>query len=94
MWSVAVRVLIPAMATSLMFAAPASADSAGYLQALVPTYNLVSPQQLLSEGAKVCSAIDSGMNATDAVQMVQKDLGVSIPASGDIVSAAVVHLGC
>jgi hypothetical protein len=26
--------------------------------------------------------------------MVQKDLGVSIPASGDIVSAAVVHLGC
>jgi hypothetical protein len=54
----------------------------------------VSPQQLLSEGAKVCSAIDSGMNATNAVQMVQKDLGVSIPASGDIVSAAVVHLGC
>lgn len=94
MWSIALRVLIPAMAPSLMFAAPASADSTSYLQALVPTYNSVSAQQLLSEGAKVCGAIGSGMNATNAVQMVQKDLGVSIPASGDIVSAAVVHLGC
>jgi Protein of unknown function (DUF732) len=82
------------MATSLMFAAPASADSASYLQALVPTYNSVSAQQLLAEGTKVCSAIGSGMNASNAVQMVQDDLGVSIPASGDIVSAAVVHLGC
>ena len=94
MWSIALRALIPAVATSLMFAAPASADSAGFLQALVPTYNSVSPQQLLSEGQKVCSALNSGMNATQAVQMVQDDLGVSIPASGDIVSAAVVHLGC
>jgi hypothetical protein len=34
------------------------------------------------------------MNSTDAVQMVQRDLGVSVPAAGDIVSAAVVHLDC
>jgi len=26
--------------------------------------------------------------------MVQNHLGVSVPAAGDIVSAAVVHLGC
>jgi hypothetical protein len=34
------------------------------------------------------------MNSPQAVQMVQNDLGVSVPAAGDIVSAAVVHLDC
>jgi len=49
---------------------------------------------LLSEGRTVCNAISNGMNSTAALGMVQNDLGVSVSAAGDIVSAAAVHLGC
>jgi hypothetical protein len=94
MWSITARVLIGVAAMSLAFASPAAADSGDYLHALQPTYTSVTTQQLLSEGAKACNAIRSGMNSTQTVLMVQKDLGVSVPAAGDIVSAAVVHLGC
>lgn len=94
MWSNALRVLIAAMVASLAFAAPAAADTGSYLHAVQPTYTNVTAQQLLSEGIRVCSAVRSGMNSSQAVQMVQDDLGVSVPAAGDIVSAAVVHLDC
>ena len=92
------RFVVPALvagtAMSLAFAAPASADTAGYLAALQGFYPTLSSQQLLTEGQKVCSMTRSGRNAADALQMVQKDIGVSVPAAGDIVSAAVVHLDC
>ena len=96
MWSHALRILVAATAAPLVFAAPASADAAGYLHAVQPSYPTptLSAEQLLSEGARVCRAIQSGMNSTQAVQMVQDDLGVSVPNAGDIVSAAVVHLDC
>jgi hypothetical protein len=94
MWSNALRVLIAAMVAFLAFAAPAAADSADYLHAVQPTYTNLTAQQLLSEGMRVCSAVRSGMNSPQAVQMVQDDLGVSVPAAGDIVSAAVIHLDC
>ncbi|HET7664992.1 MAG TPA: DUF732 domain-containing protein [Mycobacterium sp.] len=82
------------MAVSVVFAAPAAADEGGFLQELQERYTSLTPQQLLSEGRAVCSAISNGTNSTAALQMVQKDLGVSVAAAGDIVSAAVVHLGC
>jgi hypothetical protein len=92
------RIVVPALvvgtAMSLAFAAPASADTAGYLAALQPFYPTLSSQQLLTVGYKVCNATRSGTNAADALLMVQKDLGVSAPAAGDIVSAAVVNFGC
>jgi len=94
MWSLTPPVLIMGAAMSLAFAAPAAADEGGYLHALQATYPTVGTQQLLSEGIKICSAIRGGMNSTTAVAMVQRDLGVSVPAAGDIVSAAAVHLGC
>jgi hypothetical protein len=94
MWSNAPRVLIGGAALSIAFAAPATADTGAYLHALQGFYTSLSAQQLLTEGSRVCSAIRGGMNSTDAVQMVQRDLGVSVPAAGDIVSAAVVHLDC
>ena len=81
-------------AVSIVLAAPAAADEGGYLQALQDRYTSLTPQQLLSEGRAVCSAISNGTNATAALQMVQKHLGVSVAVAGDIVSAAVVHLGC
>jgi hypothetical protein len=94
MWSNAVRIVIAGAAMSLAFAPSASADTAGFLHAVVPTYNNVSPQQLLAAGHKACDAIRGGMNSTNAVLLVQNDIGVSIPAAGDVVSAAVVHLDC
>ena len=96
MWSNALRVLTAAIVASLAFAAPAAAeaDNAEYLHAVQPTYTNVTAEQLLSEGMRVCSGIRSGMTSPQAVQMVQDDLGVSVTAAGDIVSAAVVHLDC
>jgi hypothetical protein len=94
MWANALRVLIAAMVASLAFAAPAAAGSGEYLQKVQPFYTNFTAEQLLSEGFRVCSAIGNGMNAPDAVQMVQDDIGASVPAAGEIVSAAVVHLDC
>lgn len=91
---IVLSLLTASTAVSLAFAAPASADAGSYLHALQDTYTSLSTQQLLSEGTKICNAIRGGMNSTNAVMMVQRDLGVSVPAAGDMVSAAVVHLGC
>jgi hypothetical protein len=94
MWSNVLRALFAVVATSLAFAAPASAAEDEYLHALQSSYVFLSPQQLLSEGQKVCNAIRGGMNSTEAISMVVKDLQVSVPAAGNIVAAAVVNLGC
>jgi hypothetical protein len=94
MWSNALRVVIAGAAISLACAPSAAADSAGFLHAVAPTYNNVSPERLLAAGNNACGAIRGGMNSTNAVLQVQKEIGVSAPAAGDIVSAAVVHLGC
>jgi hypothetical protein len=94
MWSNALRVLITTIAASLAFAAPVAADTAEYLHAVQPTYTNFTAEQLLSEGFRVCKAIGSGMTSPQAVQMVVDDLGASITAAGDIVSAAVIHLDC
>jgi hypothetical protein len=91
---VPLRALIAGATMSVAFAAPATADASGYLQALQGRYPSLTAEQLLSEGQRVCGAIGNGMNATDAMVMVQRQLGVSMPAAGDIVSAAVIHLGC
>jgi Protein of unknown function (DUF732) len=94
MWSIALRVVIAGVAVSLACAPPAAADAGAFLHEVQPFYTNFSAEQLLSEGFRVCSALRSGMKAPDAVQMVQNDIGASVPAAGDIVSAAVVHLDC
>jgi hypothetical protein len=87
-------VLLLAAAASMALAAPASADVEEYVRPLATRYVFLTDQQLISEGAKVCDAIRSGVNAADAAIMVRNDLGTSVSAAGEIVSAAVVHLGC
>ena len=94
MRSIVLPILIAGAATSFAFAAPATADSGEYLHALQPFYPTLSADTLLSEGANVCSAIQRGSNSPTAVQMVQDQIGVSVPAADDIVSAAVAHLDC
>jgi hypothetical protein len=89
-----VRVLLGVVATAVAFAAPAAADQDDYLRPLQERFVFLSAQQLLSEGTKVCNAIRSGKTSTDAVIMVRNDLGVSVATAGEIVSGAVVDLGC
>jgi hypothetical protein len=89
-----VGVLLSVGAGAVAFAAPAAAGEDEFVRTMQTSYVFLSEQQLRSEGAKICSVIDSGVPASDAVIMVRNDLGVSISAAGEIVSAAVVQLGC
>ncbi len=74
-------------------AAPAAADESEYLRLVDGKYNL-STQQLLAEGHKVCEATSRGTLSSDAVNMVYRDLGVSVAVASDIVVAARVGFGC
>jgi hypothetical protein len=92
MWSIPLGALAAGAAISLAFASPAGADPGSFLKEVQPFYQNFSVEQLLSEGFRVCSAQSGGMTSSKAVQMVQDDIGASVPAAGDIVAAAVVHL--
>jgi hypothetical protein len=83
-------------ACSLVATAPARADAAEYVRLLDDKYTYLSTQQLLAEGYKVCAAFNrSGMTSSQAVNMVQKDLGgVALAVAVDIVGAAAVGLDC
>jgi hypothetical protein len=94
MCSTVFRLLIAGMAASIAFAAPAGADEGAYLQKLQPEYPFLTAEQLLSAGRTVCSTTTSGVGSATALQVVQKDLRVSVSAAGDIVAAAIVDLGC
>jgi hypothetical protein len=83
-----------ASATALATAAPAQASEESFLHAVQSRFVFLTPQQLLAAGHKVCDAERNGMSSADAGNMVQKDLGVSVSVSVEIVSAAVVNLGC
>jgi uncharacterized protein DUF732 len=75
-------------------AVPAAAGESEYLRRLQDRFTFLSTQQLLGEGHKVCSALDHGALSSSTVDMVSKDLAVSLSVAGDIVSAAAVELGC
>jgi hypothetical protein len=89
-----VGALIAAFAAAVAFAAPAAADADEFVRTMQIRYAFLSEEQLLSAGAKACNLIGSGAPAADAVIMVRNDLGVSVSAAGEIVSSAVVDLGC
>jgi hypothetical protein len=96
------RVLIAVVLTAPAFAvmaaqSPAKASESDYLAAVQPRFTFLTAQQLLAEGHKVCAAIGhtgNGMISPDAVNMVYKDLSVSMAVAGDLVAAAVVYLPC
>jgi hypothetical protein len=89
-----VRVLAAVIAAAVAFAAPATASEDEFVRTLQTRYVFLSEQQLRSEGAKVCGALGGGVPASDVVIMVSNDLETSISAAGEIVSAAVLQLGC
>ena len=88
----ALGALSAAAATGL--AAPATADSGTYLDALQPRYTSMSASQLTSAGNSVCSATGSGMPASDIVPALVKSYGMSNSAAYEITIAAINHLGC
>lgn len=85
---------IVAAATAVAVAAPAAADESEFVRKLQEQYVFLSAEQLIAAGNKVCAAARSGVPASDSVMMVRNDLGISVPAAGDVVSLAVVELGC
>jgi hypothetical protein len=89
-----IGVLIAAAATAVAFAAPAAADQSEFVRKLQQQYVFLTVEQLITAGHKVCAAARSGVPASDSVMMVRDYLGVSVPAAGDIVSLAVIELGC
>ncbi|ULE34662.1 DUF732 domain-containing protein [Mycobacterium sp. IDR2000157661] len=90
LWLAAAALAASALAT----ASPATAQDADYLWLLQDRYRFLTPEQLLSEGYKVCAVIEQGVGSRYAAEMVQQDLGVSPGGAMDIVSAATVELGC
>ena len=89
-----VGILLALVGGAVASAAPAAASEDDFVRELQTTYAFLSDQQLRTEGAKICSVLGGGTPASDAVAMVREDLGVSVSAAGEIVSAAVVQLGC
>lgn len=86
--------LILTAAAAIASAAPAAADQAEYVRKLQEQYVFLSADQLISTGHRVCADAARGVPAADTVMRVRDDLGVSVPAAGDIVSMAIVELGC
>ena len=87
-------VVATGLASAVIAAAPAAATESEYLRQLEPKYPFLSRQQLLDEAYRVCQAVDSGMISSDAATMVQKDSSASVALSVDLVSTAIVQLGC
>ncbi len=74
-------------------AAPTTASTDDYLK-LRESYPSLSAQQLLAEGARVCSLAKQTVPSPTAVNMVMQDLGVSVDEALSIVSAAILDLDC
>jgi len=90
----ALGVLFAVGATLIGLAAPATADTASYLQSVGPTYAYMSESQLLSAGHQACATARSGMPASDNTIKVSKDMGISTSAAYNIVVNSINHLGC
>ena len=86
--------LMAVAAAAVAFAAPASADQAEFIRKIQSQYVFLTTDQLISIGHKICAAARSGVPASDNVMMVRDELGMSVPGAGDVVSIAVVELGC
>lgn len=83
-------------AAALGFAAPASADEAGYLK-LRDRLAFLTDEQLLSAGDMVCRATRSGVPASEIVDIVLAELqpyGVTVSSATVIITTAVAELGC
>jgi hypothetical protein len=90
----ALGLFVLAVGVVIGVAPPAAADESEYLRQVQPKLAFLSTQQLLTEGYKVCRFVNVGRASSDAVPMVVKDLGVSVPAAVYIVAPAIEELDC
>lgn len=82
-----------AAAVAAIVSAPgAAASEDGYLHGLQDRYRFLTPQQLLTEGYRVCAVTDAGTLSPDAAAMVMRDLEVNVGVAMDVVSGAVINL--
>ena len=93
------RRLLAAAATAACAAlfvetAPAAADSAGFLSVLEPRHTSWTSQELLTAGHTACSMINRGTPASVVTDHLDREMGFGVALAFDIVSAAVIHLGC
>jgi hypothetical protein len=72
----------------------AAADENGYLDELSPRLAYLTPQQLRTEGYKVCRYVGVGRPTADAIPVVMNDLGITVAASMDIISTSLRELDC
>ncbi|WP_157897690.1 DUF732 domain-containing protein [Mycolicibacterium rutilum] len=79
---------------ALALAAPAVADEADFVRKMHDQLVFLTPDEILAAGYRVCAAARSGVPASDSVVTVSDELGISVPSAGDLVSLAVVELGC
>lgn len=78
---------------ALLLAAPAAADEAGLLK-LREQFVFITPDQLLTEGRRVCQSTAQGRGGSEIVGMVRRDLGVSSAVATEIVITAITELDC
>jgi hypothetical protein len=83
-----------AAAALVTLAAPAGADTAAFLDGLEPVYTSLTRDQLLNAGSISCAILDAGQPAPVAVETLYRQMGIALATGNDIVSAAVLHLGC
>jgi hypothetical protein len=91
---VPIAVIAITSASAGIAAAPAQADQGEYLEKLQPLYVYLTPQQLLTEGQRVCAVKNAGADSMAAIDMVVNDFSVSVATAADIVSTAVAKLDC
>ncbi len=75
-------------------AAPAAADTASFLSVLEDRHTSWTSQELLAAGNTACSMIERGTPASVVTDHLDRERGFGVALAFDIVSAAVVHLGC
>jgi hypothetical protein len=81
--------VLSALVGAAILAAPsAAADEVEYLHKLQDKYAFLTPQQLLAEGNRVCTAEQAGALAPDRTTMVINDLTVGVNVALEVVSAA------
>jgi hypothetical protein len=79
---------------ALIWAVPAAADEDAFVDRFTTKHAFLTEEQLRAEGPRICAVLGSGVPASEAVAMVQDDLGVSVPAAFEIISAAITTYDC
>lgn len=74
--------------SAVLWAPSATADEGAYLDTVQDRYEFLTPQQLVTEGYRVCAAERAGVLSPAKTTMVMNDLQVGTNTALEIVSAA------